>query len=132
MGYRSEICIGVFFKDKAQMDEILAVYAMQELVQKYGAIKWWEFGEYNGHPCMKFYEEHTKWYESFDEVKAVECIQTICKDFTDSERKFSFAYISTRIGEDENDIETICDSSDDLATLTYEAMEVERRLTINF
>jgi hypothetical protein len=36
MGYRSEICIGVFFKDKAQMDEILAIYAMQEQVQKCG------------------------------------------------------------------------------------------------
>jgi hypothetical protein len=44
MGYRSEICIGVFFKDKAQMDEILAIYAMQEQVQKCDAMKWWEFG----------------------------------------------------------------------------------------
>jgi hypothetical protein len=39
MGYRSEICIGVFFKDKAQMDEILAIYAMQEQVQKCDAMK---------------------------------------------------------------------------------------------
>jgi hypothetical protein len=72
-----------------------------------------------------------KWYESYDEVKAIESIKSICRDFA-AEREFSFAYISTRIGEDENDIETICDSSDDLATLTYEAMEVERRLNINF
>jgi hypothetical protein len=94
MGYRSEICIGVFFKDKAQMDEILAIYAMQEQVQKCDAMKWWEFGEYDGHPCMKFYDEHTKWYESYDEVKAIESIKSICRDFA-AEREFSFAYIST-------------------------------------
>jgi len=102
MGYYSDITIAVAFASKADMDEVLAVYAMLPEVQEYKLLdEYWERREDN---IMLYTHDSVKWYASFEDVQAVERLKSLVEEFHEA-RGMPFAWHKIRIGEDENDLE---------------------------
>ena len=100
MGYRSDVYIGVAFQSEADLKEVLAVYALDQRVQKLNLLKEWGVMEDNILSCAI---EGTKWYAGLD-VQGIEHMLTLAEQFH-AERDMPVAYRFVRIGEDECDLE---------------------------
>lgn len=104
MGYRSDVAIVVAFKTKEEMEEVLAVYRMDPRVQKHKIMEQWKLRPDFQPPYMTHAESSVKWYESSEDVEAVEHIASICADFAEA-RGFEYAYRLVRLGEADDDTE---------------------------
>ena len=102
MGYRSEVAIGVAFENEADLKEVMAVYCLNPLVQKHDIAKKWKLVSDN--TVMLFHAESVKWIDSYEDVQAYEAIKELAKTFAEK-RNMPYAYMFTRIGEHDNDIE---------------------------
>lgn len=101
MGYRSDVYIAVAFANEEDMKEVMAVYAMNENVQKFNLLERWTIKADN---ILYFEETGTKWYDNYEDVQGVEHMLSVADDFH-SEREMPLAYRTIRIGEETNDIE---------------------------
>jgi len=61
MGYRSDVVLAVAFETPEQMDEVLAIYAMDPLVQKHNIMEDWII-QRDPSPIMAYLAEGVKWY----------------------------------------------------------------------
>jgi len=104
MGYSSDVVIGVAFKTRKQMEEVLAVYRMDPKVQKHNVMEKWKLCPDHEPPYMVFTGNDVKWYDSYEDVQAFEHIASVCEDFAD-ERGFEYAYRIVRIGEEDTDVD---------------------------
>ena len=118
MGYRSDVVIAVAFKNREQMEEILAVYQMDEKVRKHRVMEQWKLCPEHKPPYMVFERGDVKWYPSYDDVQAFGHIVSVCAEF-EEHRGFEFASRFVRIGEDDNDTEV----DDNLSDSSYDLME---------
>lgn len=109
MGYRSDVVLAVAFETQEQMNEVLAVYAMDPLVQKFNIMQEWHMDEH--HPRMVYFAENIKWYPKFEDVQAVHNIETVAGEFA-SKRGFDYGVYYLRFGEDVNDKEEVYSGSD--------------------
>ena len=75
MGYRSEVVLAVAFKTQEQMEEVLAAYAMNPLVQKHNIMQGWRMDK--RHPRMVYFADNVKWYPEFEDVQAVHNTETV-------------------------------------------------------
>lgn len=113
MGYRSDVVLAVAFETPEQMEEVLAVYAMDPLVQKHNIMQEWRMDDC--HPRMVYFAESVKWYPEFEDVQAVHNIETVAGEFA-SKRGFDYGVYYLRFGEDADDKEEVYSGSDtDLA-----------------
>lgn len=118
MGYRSDVVIAVAFKNREQMEEILAVYQMDEKVRTSRVMGQWKLCPEHKPPYMLFKGDNVKWYPSYDDVQAFEHIVSVCAEF-EEHRGFEFAYRFVRIGEEDSDTEV----EDHLSDNSYDLME---------
>ena len=104
MGYRSEVVLAVAFKTQEQMEEVLAAYAMDPLVQKHNIMQGWRMDK--RHPRMVYFADHVKWYPEFEDVQAVHNIETVAGEFA-SKRGFDYGGYYLRFGENPDDKEEV-------------------------
>jgi len=135
MGYRSDVLIAVAFKNKAQRDEVLAVYVMDQRVtdNNLAPARWknYDEGEY---PVLYFEAEDVKWYDNYDDVQGIEHLIDVASNFA-QERGHPFASLYYRIGEGLKDIETAerqADPSGEMMSFLFDMCGIERRFTHNF
>ena len=129
MGYRSDVVLAVAFETQEQMNEVLAIYAMDSLVQKHNVMQEWRMDDC--HPRMVYFAEGVKWYPRFEDVRAVQNIETVAGEFA-SKRGFEYGVYYLRYGEDPRDIEEVYSGSDrelahalsDLVTI-YHSIEID-------
>jgi hypothetical protein len=141
MGYRSDVVIGFAFKDKAQIDEVMAVYRMDPRVQKNDLESAWKISEHEGGAVFLYYAaDYVKWYENFDDVQGLEYMRTLVNSFDEERGRgegdlplFPFAYRFIRIGEEDPDVETDASDNDmDLMEELWERMTLSREINTNF
>ena len=129
MGYRSDVVLAVAFETPEQMEEVLAVYAMDPLVQKFNIMQEWRMDE--DHPRMVYFAESVKWYSEFEDVKAVSRIDQVAGQFA-SKRGFNYGLYYLRFGEDINDVEeTHGGNSMDLAHDLAALVTFHRSIEVN-
>lgn len=129
MGYRSDVVLAVAFETQEQMNEVLAVYAMDPLVQKHNIMQEWRMDEH--HPRMVYFAEDVKWYPEFEDVQAVHNIETVAGEFA-SKRGFDYGVYYVRYGEDPSDIEEVCSGSAiDLARTLNDLVTVYHSIEVN-
>lgn len=133
MGYYSDVTIAVAFASKEDMDEVLAVYAMLPEVQEYKILEdYWERREDN--ILLLYTQDSVKWYESFEDVQAVERLRSLVEEFHE-QRNMPFAWHKIRIGEEPNDIEydeAHGGDSGELMEKLWEGMRITRYVELNF
>ena len=129
MGYRSDVVLAVAFETPEQMQEVLAAYAMDPLVQKHNIMQEWRMDEH--HPRMAYFAENVKWYSEFEDVKAVSCIDQVAGQFA-SKRGFNYGLYYLRYGEDINDVEeTHGGNSMDLAYALSDLVTIYHSIGLN-
>ena len=129
MGYRSDVYIAVAFANEKDMKEVIAVYAMNENVQKHNLLARWDIKADN---ILYFEETNTKWYDGYEEVKGIEHMLSLADDFH-SEREMPLAYRAIRIGEETADIEERYEHGGDDGTLIemlWDRMNIIRQVEI--
>lgn len=135
MGYRSQVTLVAAFKNKEQMGEVLAVYAMNENVQKHNLMEEWQVAEARGHPVLYYETSDSKWYDGYEDVQGYEALGGIMADFCE-QREFPYLWHMVRIGEERDDIEEVFDCEDDADTsfseIVYENVEVVRTVALHF
>lgn len=128
MGYRSDVRFVVAVPSEVGRNELMALYCMNPLVQECNMAEHWIPKEVNVKDRTKYvdapkhdphnyvreypvyllvYEDNeVKWYEDYDDVKAVMHMREIIKMLGESkDSKFCYAYRFLRIGEETADIE---------------------------
>lgn len=107
MGYRNEVLLAIAFKDKAHRDEVLAVYAMDQFVQKHDLLKEWATHDDDDAEvyCLWFSADYVKWYDNYEDVQGYEWMSQVAADFAEH-RDFPYAWLKYRLGEEEGDTET--------------------------
>jgi len=129
MGYRSDVVLAIAFETPEQMEEVLAVYAMDPLVQKHNIMQEWRMDDC--HPRMVYFAESVKWYPRFEDVQAVSCIDQVAGQFA-SKRGFNYGLYYLRYGEDVNDVEETHGGSDrELAHALSDLVTVHRSIEVN-
>jgi hypothetical protein len=104
MGYRSEIVRVAVLQTEARADEVMAVYAMNELVREHNcAAEWTRTVRKDGVTLLHYHGEHVKWYESYEDVQAMEYMGELLQTFCD-ERGFAYAWGCANIGETYEDV----------------------------
>ena len=135
MGYISDVVLAYVFKHKEQIDEVMAIYQMHPLVQKYDLAKEWEVHDWNGRWGLTYCATATKWYDNYEDVQGFEHMFDVVQKFVEERDVFLYSYRKIRIGEDDTDIEYGDDCNDPDGELMYELfdrMNVRRELIINF
>ena len=130
MGYRSNVHIAVAFDNADTLREVMAVYAMNPLVQECNtAIDW----EIKNDTILYFSAEDSKWYEGYEDVQAYEHMLSVAEMFH-KERGIEVAYYFVRIGEDIDDIEIKQQDDGDgsLIEMLWDNIQIIRRVDINF
>ena len=69
MGYRSDVYIAVAFDSKKNMDEVIAVYALNTNVEKHDLVNDWVIKDDN---ILYFHAENVKWYDNYEWVQGYE------------------------------------------------------------
>jgi hypothetical protein len=136
MGYRSDVMLAAAFKSKAERDEVMAIYAIDPLVQKHDLLKSWKLHDDDeaGVYVVWYQDEYLKWYESFEDVQGMEHLQTVASDFSEH-RGFRYAWHKYRLGEEMADTEFFSDYSDpdgDLQDYLWDHMGITRELRNEF
>ncbi len=111
MGYRSDVVIAVAMGSKKDLDELMAVYALNIFVQKENLMPEWKIGEYEDAWVAMYTAECVKWYNTYDDIKGFEALTKLAETFW-AERNVPYAYRFIRIGEEPSDIEISCNESD--------------------
>ena len=134
MGYRSDVVLAFAFKEKAQIDEVLAVYRMHHRVQEYDLAKEWEVRNWDDTWGLTYSAEYVKWYEGYDDVNAFEHMLVLVETFAEERgEKFPFAYYKIRVGEELEDIVTEANGNDsELEGVLYDRMSVNRSIETSF
>lgn len=135
MGYRSDIAIAYVFKHKEQVDEVLAIYQMNQNVQKHDLAKEWQVHDWGGKWGLTYTAEHVKWYDDYEDVQGFEHMFDVVQRFVEERDVFLYSYRKIRVGEEDQDIEVASDNNGpdyELADELYERMGVQRELTTNF
>ena len=101
MGYRSDVYIAVAFDSKKNMDEVIAVYALNTNVEKHNLVNDWVIKDDN---ILYFHAENVKWYDNYEWVQGYEHMFELVEKFYEA-RGFSSAYRLVRIGEGDEDVE---------------------------
>ena len=130
MGYRSDVYIAVAFESKSDMEEVLAVYAINQQAHKLDLLKEWEVKEDN---ILFHAEVGVKWYDSYEDVQGVEHMLTLVDQFH-TERDMPVAYRFVRLGEDDGDIETREEHGGDEGQLIeklWDGMRVSRMVEVS-
>ena len=108
MGYRSDVIVAVVVPE-AVAKELVALYAMNPLVQEHRLVSQWQIYKTtcNGTPAVIFESkaEGEKWYESYPEVQGIEHLPELIA-MLDEKREDGFpaATCCIRVGEEEEDI----------------------------
>lgn len=84
MGYRSDVYIAVAFANEKDMKEVMAVYAMNEHVQKHNLVEQWVIKADN---ILYFAETSTKWYDSYEDVQGIKHMLSLVDAFVHSDRE---------------------------------------------
>ena len=125
MGYRSEVFIAVALPTIPVLSELVSVYALDPRVQRCKTVDDWllrhqDFSEYYSHKnggsfyTMTYHNDHTKWYEAYEDVEAFMHLGKLCSTFAEERGEmFSYAYRFCRIGEEHGDIEVDSHESED-------------------
>ena len=102
MGYRSDVHIAVAFTCEDDLKEVLAVYAIDPLVQQHDLLKEWEVKEDN---ILLYLAEDVKWYDSSEDVQGIMHMLSLVDTFYEERDEMQRAYRFVRIGEEQDDIE---------------------------
>ena len=132
MGYRSDIKIVVLASSKEAMDDLLAVYAMNPVVQKAGGFEelGWEHYPLGEGRVLTFEEEDTKWYPTYEEVQAIMELCNLAHTFNQERPEDIYAARYVRVGEEYNDIE-VEDYGDDYEYDMHDVLSVNRTIEIS-
>lgn len=129
MGYRSDVYIAVAFANEKDMKEVIAVYAMNENVQKHNLLEQWDIKDDN---ILYFEETSTKWHDMYESVEGIQYMLALADDFH-SEREMPLAYRAIRIGEELDDIEEQYEHGGDdggLIEMLWDRMNIIRQVEI--
>jgi hypothetical protein len=140
MGYRSDIVISFAFKDKAQVDEVLAIYRMHPYVQQHALEKAWKISEHDDAVFLYYAADHIKWYESYEDVQGLEYMHELVTKFDEERGRgegdlplFPYAHRVLRVGEDDTDVESRSGCNDtDLQDSLWERMTLRREINYDF
>jgi len=136
MGYRSDIVIAFAFNNKEQIDEVLAIYRMNKLVQENELEKAWQVHDWNGVWGLTYSAESVKWYASYEDVQGLEHMEKLVMDFAENRKEFEYACRMIRVGEDDTDIEEEHhDKQEDDSTLSdelWDRMGLHREINTSF
>lgn len=146
MGYRSDVNILVALPTKREVEEVMALYAMHEGVQKHDIAKQWALHEdmYTRQKSevpiylLHYKDEYVKWYSGYDDVGAVEYMQKLLCHKADADENFAYTWKFVRIGEDIDDIEVerhwsddVNDVGSDLDDYVNEALDVHVNVSVH-
>lgn len=132
MGYRSDVVLMAVFANAEQHDEVMAVYRMDDCVQKHDLEKAWRRVDMNGGEVIRIYEGNdVKWYESYTDVQGLEYMGALLDTFYEN-RGFNYAWGNVRIGEDMDDTsyDTFSPDSNDLIEILYDVLSIERTIRL--
>jgi hypothetical protein len=134
MGYRSDVLLAVAFETKEQLEEVWAVYCLNPKVQEHNLAEAWEKKLDGDYPVLWYYANDVKWYDSYEDVMAVEAIFTLAETFkTERGDAFDYAWVKLRIGEEDGDTERRYNFSNDaLSVYLYECASVRRAIEHSF
>jgi hypothetical protein len=136
MGYRSDVAIAFAFKEKEQIDEVLAIYQMRPFVSEYNLAERWTVRDWNGVWGLTFSADSIKWYDSYEDVQGLEDMVEVVKTFAEGRgTAFQYAYCKLRIGEEDDDIERVYDSNDVgsyVENVLFERISIRRELQLEF
>jgi len=136
MGYRSDVAIAFAFKEKEQIDEVLAIYQMRPFVSEHNLAEQWTVRDWNGVWGLTFVADSVKWYDSYEDVQGLEDMVEVVKTFAEERgNAFQYAYCKLRIGEEDDDIERVYDSNDVgsyVENVLFERISIRRELQLEF
>ena len=150
MGYTSDVLLVVALRTNEQCDELMAIYAMDPLVQKHSVMvgAWWKKHVYDDHVALVFKGTDLKWYESFEVVQATEHLLTLAKTFAEErgfdlpndpeapqvpEPVFPYATARIRVGEESDDSVIEYEENDDfLVEVLYCKTGIRREIIADF
>jgi hypothetical protein len=136
MGYNSDVAIAFAFKEKEQIDEVLAIYQMRPFVSEHSLVEQWTVRYWNGVWGLTFSSLGSKWYDSYEDVQGLEDMIDVVKTFADERGDaFPYAHCKLRVGEDDDDTERVYEHNDaglDLIDNLYDRMDIRRELQLEF
>jgi hypothetical protein len=130
MGYRSDVYIAVAFTCEEDLKEVLAVYAIDPLVQKHDLLKAWEQREDN---ILYFHEDSVKWYDSSEDVQGIMHMLSLVDTFYEERDEMQVAHRFVRIGEEQEDIEERYEIGNDQGILIdklWEGLRITRNVEV--
>lgn len=121
MGYRSDVVFVFAFEDALQRDAFAAAVADDPQLEPFKED--WTKDDSHALPALRLWLESVKWYEAYDDVRAVEMLRLRA-----TER--GGAWVKARIGEEDDDTEYEYNCGDRLASTfhPYDYVRVVRRL----
>jgi hypothetical protein len=152
MGYRSDVLLAVVLRTAAQRDELMAVYALDPLVQKHSMVERWQHHTYDDHIALVYQETDLKWYDSYEDVQALEHLLILTKTFAEergfdlpnelpefptqiqhAEPVFPYATARVRVGEESEDSVLEYEENDDfLQEILYCKTGIRREIIADF
>jgi len=148
MGYRSDVVLAFALADKQQLDEVIAIYRMNPLVQKHDLVGQWKTHDWGDFVGLAYQASGVKWYEYYEDVQGIEHMASVIQNFAtervdvgeiDEDGKqtlisqFPFAYQKIRIGENFNDVEVEGNTNNvDLEDELLERVTVLREIKTSF
>jgi hypothetical protein len=148
MGYRSDVLLAVVLRTAAQRDELMAVYALDPLVQKHSMVERWQHHTYDDHVALVYQETDIKWYDSFESVQALEHLLILAQTFAEErgfdlpndpdalqqpEPVFPYAGVRIRVGEESEDSMIEYRENDDfLQEILYCKAGIRREIVADF
>ena len=149
MGYRSDVVIAFAFQTKEQIDEVLAIYRMNQHVQKHDLGKCWNVHDWGDCWGLTYEAVSIKWYPRYEDVQGFEHMYNVEQTFAeervdaamapDEDGKqqlvcmFPYAYRKLRIGENDDDVEWHTDSNDgNLEGVLWDRINLRREIETDF
>lgn len=135
MGYRSDVVRLAVLESEAHADEVMAAYSMDMLVQHHNCAKDWRRKTLpDGKALIYYHGENVKWYESYEDVQAMEHMLTVLQQFCEN-RWLSYAFGMAHVGENYEDVDYEVsrdgDKGDDLSDVVYDLMELRRSVHLH-
>tara|TARA_R110000764_G_scaffold212873_1_gene299234 strand:+ start:63 stop:461 length:399 start_codon:yes stop_codon:yes gene_type:complete len=130
MGYRSDVHIAVAFTCEEDLKEVLAVYAIDPLVQQHDLLKEWEQREDN---ILYFHGDNVKWYDSYEDVQGILHMLSLVDTFYEKRGDMQMAYRFVRMGEEDADIEERYEIGNDKGILIdklWEGLRITRNVEV--
>jgi hypothetical protein len=149
MGYRSDVLLAVVLRTAAQRDELMAVYALDPLVQKHSMVERWKHYTYEDHVALVYQETDLKWYDSYEDVQALEHMLILAQTFAEErgfnlpndpdwealvpEPVFPYAGVRILVGEEMEDCTVEYHENDDfLQEILYCKTGIRREIVADF